>query len=128
MIGDEPCKVVTTLFADVAGSTAVGDRLDPETLRRVMSRHFDETRRIVEEHGGVVEKFTGDSVNLAKRLEEAAGTGEVVIGEATYRLVREAVRVDRLDALTVKGKAEGIRAYRLLEVAGAPNRPPPPPG
>ena len=190
MIGDETRKVVTTLFADVAGSTAVGESLDPETLRRVMSRHFDETRRIVEEHGGVVEKFigdavmavfgvprvheddalravraalairdrlkeldgelkdrlgtsvtwrigvntgqvvagdagsgqrfvTGDAVNMAKRLEEAAGTGEVVIGEATYRLVREAVSAEPLEALAVKGKAEPIRAYRLLAVSDA---------
>ena len=59
---DESRKMVTVLFADVAGSTAVGERVDPETLRRVMSRHFDETRRIVEEHGGVVEKFIGDAV------------------------------------------------------------------
>ena len=179
---------MTVLFADVAGSTAVGERLDPETLRRVMSRHFDETRRIVEEHGGVVEKFigdavmavfgiprvheddalravraalavrdrlaeldgelrdrlgtsigwrigvntgqvvagdagagqrfvSGDAVNLAKRLEEAAGTGEVVIGDATYRLVRNAVTAEPLEAMAVKGKEEPIRAHRLLAVA-----------
>ncbi len=47
---DETRKTVTILFADVVGSTAVGDSLDPETLRHVMSRHFDEIRRIVEEH------------------------------------------------------------------------------
>ncbi|MBA2632264.1 MAG: AAA family ATPase [Chloroflexi bacterium] len=185
---DEVRKVVTVLFADVAGSTAVGERLDPESLRRVMTRHFDEVRRIVEEHGGVVEKFigdavmavfgvprvheddalravraavavrdrlaeldgelrerlgvsigwrigvntgevvagdagagqrfvTGDAVNLAKRLEEAAGTGEVVIGGATHRLVRDAVSVEPLEAMVVKGKQEPIRAYRLLAVA-----------
>ncbi|MDQ2933698.1 MAG: AAA family ATPase [Chloroflexota bacterium] len=185
---EEVRKVVTTLFADVAGSTAVGEKLDPESLRRVMSRHFDEIKRIVEEHGGVVEKFigdavmavfgvprvheddalravragvavrdrlveldgelreglgvsigwrigvntgevvagdagagqrfvTGDAVNLAKRLEEAAGTGEVVIGGTTHRLVRDAVSAEPLDALKVKGKAEPIRAYRLLAVA-----------
>jgi class 3 adenylate cyclase len=54
--------VVTVVFADVTGSTALGERLDPETLRRVMSRYFDEMARVVERHGGTVEKFIGDAV------------------------------------------------------------------
>ena len=58
----ESRKVVTIIFADVAGSTSVGEQLDPESLRRVMARHFDEIQRIVTEHGGVVEKFIGDAV------------------------------------------------------------------
>ena len=184
---DETRKTVTVLFADVVGSTAVGDSLDPETLRHIMSRHFDEIRRIVEAHGGVVEKFigdaamavfgiprvheddalravraavavrdrlteldgelrerlgtpiawrigvntgevvagaagsgqrfvSGDAVNVAKRLEEAAGTGEVVIGDATYRLVRDAVSVEPLEGVVLKGKQESVRAHRLLAV------------
>ena len=55
-------KVVTVLFTDVAGSTALGERLDPGLLRRVMWRYFDTVQGVLEEHGGTVEKFIGDAV------------------------------------------------------------------
>ena len=58
----EQRKVVTVLFCDVTGSTAMGERLDPESLRRVMSRYFAEMRTALERHGGTVEKFIGDAV------------------------------------------------------------------
>jgi class 3 adenylate cyclase len=53
---------VTVVFCDVTGSTAMGERLDPESLRRVMSRYFAEMRAALERHGGTVEKFIGDAV------------------------------------------------------------------
>ena len=52
--GREVRKIVTVLFADV---TPVGDRLDPELLRRVAGRAFEEMRRVLERHGGSVEKL-----------------------------------------------------------------------
>jgi len=55
-------KTVTVVFTDVTGSTAMGERLDPESLRRVMTRYFDEMQTVVERHGGTVEKFIGDAV------------------------------------------------------------------
>jgi class 3 adenylate cyclase len=55
-------KTVTVLFCDVSGSTAMGERLDPESTRRVMARYFDEMRSAIERHGGTVEKFIGDAV------------------------------------------------------------------
>ena len=55
-------KTVTAVFCDVVGSTPLGERLDPEALRRVMGRYFDEMRGAVEQHGGRVEKFIGDAV------------------------------------------------------------------
>ncbi len=55
-------KTVTVLFCDVAGSTAMGERLDPESTRRVMARYFDAMRAAIERHGGTVEKFIGDAV------------------------------------------------------------------
>jgi class 3 adenylate cyclase/tetratricopeptide (TPR) repeat protein len=55
-------KIVTALFADITGSTALGERLDPESLREVISRYFDEARTVIERHGGTVEKFIGDAV------------------------------------------------------------------
>jgi class 3 adenylate cyclase len=55
-------KTVTVLFCDVAGSTALGERLDPEATRRPMSRYFESSRGILERHGASVEKFIGDAV------------------------------------------------------------------
>ena len=58
----ESRKVVTIVFADMAGSTAIGERLDPETLRRVQARYFDAMTAVIEQHGGTVEKYIGDAV------------------------------------------------------------------
>jgi class 3 adenylate cyclase/tetratricopeptide (TPR) repeat protein len=55
-------KTVTVLFMDVVGSTEMGERSDPESTRRVMSRLFDVVRPVLEHHGGTVEKFIGDAV------------------------------------------------------------------
>ena len=55
-------KVVTALFADLAGSTSLGERLDPESLRQVLARYHDMARLAIERHGGTVEKFIGDAV------------------------------------------------------------------
>jgi AAA ATPase domain/Adenylate and Guanylate cyclase catalytic domain len=65
----------------------------------------------------------GDTVNVAARLEQAAGPGEVLLGEPTYRLVADAVRVEPIAPFVPAGKTAPIPAYRLLEVApGAPGR------
>ncbi len=169
----EQRKVVTVLFCDVSGSTALGERLDPEALRTVMGRYFDVAREAIERHGGTLEKFigdavmavfgiptvreddalravraaqelrdgveidvrigvntgevvtgsadslvTGDAVNVAARLEQAAGAGEVLLGAATYGLVRDAVDAQLLPPLEAKGKAEPLTAYRLAAVTG----------
>src|SRR6516165_6249055 len=58
----ESRKVVTVLFCDLVGSTALGESTDPEALRARMRRYFDDLRAIVERHGGTVEKFVGDAV------------------------------------------------------------------
>ena len=59
---------------------------------------------------------TGEAVNVAQRLQQAAASGEILIGEVTYRLARDAVVVEALEPLAVKGKHEPVSAYRLLEV------------
>ena len=186
----EARKVVTVLFCDVTGSTALGERIDPESLRRVMSRYFETAKTIVERHGGSVEKFigdavmavfgvpsvheddalravrsadelraglgelndelegsygtrlelrmgvntgevvtgteerlaTGDAVNVAARLEQAAEPGEILLGEETYRLVRGAVGTEAVAPLTAKGKGEPLQAYRFVSVHSAPAR------
>ncbi|HEU4355682.1 MAG TPA: adenylate/guanylate cyclase domain-containing protein [Actinomycetota bacterium] len=55
-------KTVTVVFCDVVGSTRLGERLDPEAVRRVMARFFREMQGVLERHGGTVEKFIGDAV------------------------------------------------------------------
>ena len=59
---------------------------------------------------------TGDAVNVGARLETAAEPGEILIGDATYRLVRDAVLVEPLEPLAVKGKEEPMTAWRVLGV------------
>ncbi|MDQ4005818.1 MAG: AAA family ATPase, partial [Actinomycetota bacterium] len=59
---DQARKTVTVLFCDVEGSTSLGDRFDPESLRQVMMRFFLEMRAVLERHGGSVEKYIGDAV------------------------------------------------------------------
>jgi class 3 adenylate cyclase len=185
----ETRKTVTVLFCDATSSTALGERIDPESLRNLMTRYFDVMREVIEFHGGVIEKFigdavmavfgvptiheddalracraaieirdrlaaldteiqadrgatiewrmgvntgevvagdtsarqrivTGDAVNVAARLEGAAAPGEILIGADTHALVRVAVDAEAIEPLTLKGKAEPVRAWRLTGVGG----------
>jgi class 3 adenylate cyclase len=180
-------KTVTVLFADVTGSTALGERLDPESLRRVMSRYFEEMKDAIEHHGGTVEKFigdavmavfgvptlheddavralhaasamserlallnaalerdfgvrlearigvntgevvtgqgasgerlaTGDAVNVAARLEQAAAPGQILLGDRTLELAHDAIEVEAVEPLSLKGKGKPVAAYRLVRV------------
>ena len=181
----ETRKVVTVVFTDVVGSTALGERLDPESLRRVMWRYFDTMQATLQQHGGRVEKFigdavvaifgvpvlheddalravraaiemhealerlneslvrdygvriatrtgintgevivsdgasdqklaTGDAVNIAARLEQAAHAGEVLIGPSTRLLVGDAVLVEPHSAVAAKGKSQPLAAWKLV--------------
>ena len=172
----EQRKVVTVLFCDVTGSTALGESTDPEALRALLAGYFERMKGIVERHGGTVEKFigdavmavfgvpvaheddalracraaaemrdalpalgvngrigvntgevvtgtaerlaTGDAVNVAARLEQAAQPGEVLVGSGTLRLVGPAVTVGEQRVLELKGKAEPVAAWPLLTVTG----------
>src|SRR6185436_9359489 len=60
--GREARKVVTVVFADITGSTGLGERLAPESLRAILGRWFDAMHEVLERHGGTVEKFIGDAV------------------------------------------------------------------
>jgi class 3 adenylate cyclase len=60
---------------------------------------------------------TGDSVNVAARLEQFAEAWEILLGDRTYRLVEPCVRAKPLEPLTVKGRAAPVQAWRLLELA-----------
>ena len=180
---------MTVVFVDLAGSTALGERLDPETLRDVMSRYFATAQAALERHGGTVEKFigdavmavfgvpvireddaaravravgelrdalerlneeldrehgirittragvntgevvvggadsasdqrlaTGDAVNVAARLEQAAAPGEILLGASTYGIVGELVVAEAAEPIAAKGKSEPLAAWRLVAV------------
>jgi class 3 adenylate cyclase/tetratricopeptide (TPR) repeat protein len=70
---------------------------------------------------------TGDAVNVAARLEQAAPPGQILLGELTHRVVRDAVKAEPTEPLTVKGKTEPLQAYRLLDVPSATAPPTPRP-
>ena len=189
-------KLATLLFCDMSGSTAMGERVDAESVRDMVFRYFHTMRAAIERHDGTVEKFigdavvavfgvpvaheddalravraawemqqrlaelneelersvgttialriglnsgevvagdsssrqtivTGDAVNVAARLEQAASPGEILLGEPTYRLVRAAVSVEPVEPIAAKGKSEPVGAYRLVAVLpdGRPERP-----
>jgi class 3 adenylate cyclase/tetratricopeptide (TPR) repeat protein len=59
---------------------------------------------------------TGDTVNVAARLEQAAPANEILIGETTYDLVRSQVTVEAVEPLELKGKSERVPAYRLVSL------------
>jgi class 3 adenylate cyclase/tetratricopeptide (TPR) repeat protein len=61
---------------------------------------------------------TGDTINVAARLEQAAPDGEVLIGDTTFRLVKGAVTAEPMEPLELKGKSTRVRAHRLTGVSG----------
>jgi class 3 adenylate cyclase/tetratricopeptide (TPR) repeat protein len=185
--GREVRKTVTVVFSDVVGSSGLGERLDPEALRHVMTRYYERAHAVLSRHGGRVQKFIGDAVmaifgipavreddavravraavelhaslsglneeldrdfgvrlnlrtgvntgeivvgesfggqdialgdvvNVAARLEQIAEPGEVLLGDDTYRLARDAVTAELLAPLALKGKGVPVEAWRLLAV------------
>ena len=183
-------KPVTIVFTDVADSTGMAERHEPETVRRVLSRYFEVVSRTLQRHGGTVEKFigdavmavfgvpivhedhairavraaaeltkaldrlneeierdwgvrieartgvnsgevvagdpaggqalvTGDAVNVAARLEQAAAAGETLIGDLTRLQAGDSLELERVTPLQVKGKEEPVQAWRLLGVRSA---------
>lgn len=196
-LDDEPAtapelrRSISIIFANLVGSTVLGESLDAEALRYVTGRYFETMRAAVERHEGTVEKYigdavvalfgvprvreddafravraaadmrasltalndelqqdfavtlqirigvntgeviigehraggssaTGDAVNVAARLEQAASPGEVLLGGSTHRLVRDQVTTEPVESLTLKGKAEPVAAWRLLDAARSP--------
>jgi class 3 adenylate cyclase/tetratricopeptide (TPR) repeat protein len=61
---------------------------------------------------------TGDAVNVAARLEQAAQPGEILVGDETLQLTRDAATVEQVQPLSLKGKAEPVVVHRLLSVSG----------
>ena len=73
--------------------------------------------------GGYGRLVTGDAVNLAARLQQAAATGEILVGGATLAHTRTAAKVEAVDPLVLKGKTDPVLAFRLLTVGEAADRP-----
>src|SRR6478609_742981 len=111
LVAPEPArearKVVTVVFADITGSTGLGERLDPETLRSIMGRWFDAMQAVLERHDGSVEKFIGDAV--------VAVFGVPVVHEDdALRACRAAVEMrDALPDLGVEGRI-GVNTGEVL--------------
>jgi len=82
----EERRVVTILFADVAGSTAMGDALDPEDVRALLRRYYDVARETVTEHGGILEKFIGEEEITVADLK--AATAEAPTPTRLFHLAR----------------------------------------
>ena len=98
------------------------ERLNDELQRdfglRIAARTGVNTGEVVSGEGQTL--AVGDAVNTAARLEQAAAPGEILLGESTFRLVRDAVRAEAAPSVAAKGKSEPVAARRLLEVvAGA---------
>ena len=93
-------KIVTVVFCDLVSSTALGERLDPESLRRVLSRYFEGMRAAVVRYGGVVEKFIGDAVMAVFGIPEAHEDDAVRALAAAAAMLDELERVNQeLDEL-----------------------------
>jgi class 3 adenylate cyclase len=91
----EERKLVTILFADVTGSTSLGETLDPEDVRALMGRYYAHARQVVGGHGGTIEKFIGDAVMAVFGLPQAHGNNAERALAAALAL-REAVARDEL--------------------------------
>jgi len=72
----------------------------------------------VEDPAAAQKLATGDAVNVAARLEQAAPANEIYLGATTYHLVRDAVEAESVEPLALKGKTERVAAFRLLAARG----------
>jgi class 3 adenylate cyclase len=89
----EERRIVTVLFADLAGVTRIGEARDPEDVRALQTRYYNIAREVVRAHGGTVEKFVGDAVMAVFGLLQAHGDDAQRAMSAALE-IRERVRVD----------------------------------
>ncbi len=101
-------KLVTIVFADVVGSTALGERVDSETLRWAMQRWFERMRDVIERHGGVVEKYIGDAVMAVFGIPVAHEDDALRAVRAAAEM-REAVAVLRGELRRERGVELAVR-------------------
>src|SRR6267378_1111376 len=94
-VSTEERRIVTVLFADMAGSTELGEELDPEEMRGLLARYYAVARETVTEHGGTVEKFIGDAVMAVFGLPTAHGD-DPDRAVAAALAMRDRIRADAL--------------------------------
>jgi class 3 adenylate cyclase len=110
------CRAALDMQARFA---VLSDEFEQRLGRRIALRIGVNTGEVVAGDASSRETFvTGDPVNVAARLEQAAGPGEVLLGERTYRLVGDAVTAEEVEPLKAKGKTDPVAAFRLLEASG----------
>ncbi|MCA1726139.1 MAG: AAA family ATPase [Actinobacteria bacterium] len=95
--------------------TALNDSLGRDYGIELSAHTGVNTGQVVVEEGSADRLATGDAVNVAARLEQAAAPGEILIGEETYRLTRAAVQAEPAPA-TLKGKTDPVNAYRVSTI------------
>ena len=81
-------RTVTIVTSDLQGSTALGERLDPESLREVMTTYIDEMRLVFERHGGTIEKIIGDAIVAVFGLPKSADDDALRAIEAAAESLR----------------------------------------
>jgi class 3 adenylate cyclase/tetratricopeptide (TPR) repeat protein len=114
---DDALRAVRAALEMRRGLSALAESLERDQGVRLDVNIGVNTGEVVAGEASMGQRLvTGDAVNVAARLEQAATSLEVLIGRPTYALVRDAVEVEEVEPLTLKGKAQPVRAYRLLAV------------
>jgi class 3 adenylate cyclase/tetratricopeptide (TPR) repeat protein len=99
VVAEEVRKTVSIVFCDLKGSTALGEKLDPESLREVLNVYFNEMKTVLEHHGGRVEKYIGDAVMAVFGLPRAHEDDALRAVRAAADMQRALSRVnDQLEA------------------------------
>ena len=107
-LGEER-KLVSVLFVDLVDFTSRSDRADPEDVRDALRLYYDEAKRCVQEHGGVLEKFIGDAVM-------AVFGAPIAHGDDAERAVRAGLAIlESLDELN-HTHGLGLAAVRQAEL------------
>ena len=115
---DDALRAVTAAVEMQSALAELNDELERGWGVRLANRTGVNTGEVVAGDVTAGQRLvTGDTVNVAARLEQAAAAGEVLLGELTYRLVRNAVEVEAVEPLDLKGKAKPVPAYRVVGLA-----------
>src|SRR5919197_6338625 len=116
---DDALRAVRAATDMLACLEELNDEFEGRFGSRIGLRIGINTGEVVAGDASAGETFvSGDPVNVAARLEQTAAVGEVLLGELTWRLTRQAVRAQPVEPLELKGKAKPVPAYRLLGLAG----------
>lgn len=100
-------------------------RMSPRTSARELKLRVGiNTGMVLAGYVGVREEYTvmGDSVNVARRLEQTAEPGTVLISESTYYLVRGVFQVRRLPPLQLKGRSDAVSAFQVEGFVAQPSK------